>query len=378
MRPETRVRTGRVAVHLCFIGIILHAALHAYTRQIEDRPTARFISFSLFIMTVSDKSINSNAASREPSTLLMPEAQQSSSSSLLSIYRSNLFQNQVALVTGGGTGIGKAISLELASLGATVVIASRNHNACRVAAEEMTIACSSSSVGGGGGGGGGRVVAGPSTSIRNEEQVKELIAFILNTFGKLDMLVNNAGGQFVSAAEDLSRNGFAAVVETNLLGTFLVCQQAYLQYMKDNGGRIVNITLGNRNGMPLMVHSGAARAGIENMTATLCTEWMESSIRINCVRPGIIFTDSGFENYGPLGDDFAKLILPSIPAKRFGSPQEVASAVLWLLSEGSSYVTGTVICVDGGSSYTFLPLVDIDSSKSHLPVYGELPSKAKL
>ena len=192
------------------------------------------------------------------------------------------------------------------------------------------------------------------------------------------MVVNNAGGQFVSAAEDLSRKGFAAVVETNLQGTFLVCQQAYQQYMKDHGGRIVNITLGNRNGMPLMLHSGAARAGIENMTATLCTEWMESSVRINCVRPGIIFTESGFANYGPLGDEFVNLILPSIPAKRFGSPQEVGSAVVWLLSEGSSYVTGTVVCVDGGSSYTFLPLLEIDSSRSHLPVYGELPTKAKL
>jgi peroxisomal trans-2-enoyl-CoA reductase len=195
------------------------------------------------------------------------------------------------------------------------------------------------------------------------------------------MLVNNAGGQFVCPAEDLSRKGFAAVVDTNLTGTFNVCQQAYVQYMRDNegsNGRIVNITLGNRNGMPQMVHSGAARSGIENMTATLCTEWMESGVRINCVRPGIIFTESGFANYGPMGEEFVKQILPSIPAKRFGSPEEIASAVLWLLSEGSSYVTGTVLCVDGGSSYTFLPLVEIDDSKSHLPVYGSLPRKARL
>lgn len=285
-----------------------------------------------------------------------------------SIYRPSLFAGQVALVTGGGTGIGRCIATELAGLGATVVIASRKQEACQRAASEINKTLS----------GRGRVVAGPSTSIRDPDQVEELIAFILKQFKRIDMVVNNAGGQFVCAAEDLSVNGFSAVVNTNLVGTFLVCQQAYLQYMRDaGGGRIVNITLGNRNGMPMMVHSGSARAGIENMTRTLCTEWMESSVRINCVRPGIIFTESGFENYGEMGDAFVKQVLPSIPAKRFGSPEEISSAVVWLLSEGSSYVTGTVLCVDGGSSYTFLPLVDIDN-KSHLPVYGKLPKIAKL
>lgn len=191
------------------------------------------------------------------------------------------------------------------------------------------------------------------------------------------MLVNNAGGQFVCPAQDMSSNGFASVVSTNLQGTFVCCREAYTQYMRDHGGSIVNITLGNRNGMPQMVHSGAARAGVENMTATLCTEWMESGVRINCVRPGIIWTESGFQNYGPAGDMFVDRILPTLPAKRFGSPQEISSAVTWLLSPGASYVTGTVLCVDGGSSYTFLPLIEIDD-ESHLPVYGTLPAKAKL
>ena len=171
--------------------------------------------------------------------------------------------------------------------------------------------------------------------------------------------------------------GFSAVVETNLTGTFMMCKHAYQQWMRDHGGSIVNITLGNRNGMPMMVHSGAARAGIENMTATLCNEWIESGVRINCVRPGIIFTESGFKNYGALGDVFAKKLLPSIPARRFGSPEEISSAVCWLLSDGAAYVTGAVLCVDGGSSYHFLPLIDIEDS-SHLPVYGTLPTKGKL
>lgn len=189
--------------------------------------------------------------------------------------------------------------------------------------------------------------------------------------------MNNAGGQFVCSAEELSSKGFQAVVQTNLTGTFHVCRSAYEHYMRDHGGSIVNITLGNRNGMPNMCHSGAARAGIENMSITLSQEWMESGVRINCVRPGIVFTDSGFENYGPAGDTFLERILPAMPAKRFASPEEISSAVCWLLSEGASYVTGAVVSVDGGSAYHFLPLIEIEDA-SHLPVYGTLPRKAKL
>ena len=186
------------------------------------------------------------------------------------------------------------------------------------------------------------------------------------------------GGQFISPAEDISQKGFEAVVKTNLTGTFLMCREAYNQYMKDHGGSIVNITLGNRNGMPGMLHSGAARAGVENMTATLSTEWIESNVRINAVRPGIIWTDSGFEAYGPAGDMFSERILPTLPARRYGSPQEVSSAVVWLLSEGASYVTGSVVSVDGASAYTFLPLIEIPDEAHLRPFYGTLPRKARL
>lgn len=278
-----------------------------------------------------------------------------------SIFRDGLFDGKVALVTGGGTGIGRAIAMELASLGATVVIASRDQEKCRQAADEIP----------------GKVIAGPSTNIRKEEDIIALVAFVVETCGSLDMLVNNAGGQFISMAEDISKRGFAAVLDTNLTGTFLLCREAYNQYMRDNGGSIVNITLGVRNGFPGMSHSGASRAGVENLSASLCTEWIESGIRINCVRPGVIFTESGFANYGPAGDMFLEKILPAIPAKRLGSPEEVSSAVVWLLSPGASYVTGTVIAVDGASGYTLLPMRD-NEDQSHLPIFGTLPRKAKL
>lgn len=146
------------------------------------------------------------------------------------------------MVTGGGTGLGKAIATELAHLGCQVVIASRNQETCQQTAEEINKQVAAIK------GGGGKVLAGPSTSIKSEEEITALIKFVIDTCGSLDLLVNNAGGQFVSPAEDISRRGFAAVVETNLIGTFMVCQQAYRQWMQEHGGSIVNITLGNRNG----------------------------------------------------------------------------------------------------------------------------------
>jgi NAD(P)-dependent dehydrogenase (short-subunit alcohol dehydrogenase family) len=299
-----------------------------------------------------------------------------------SCFRPDLFRGRVALVTGGGTGIGRAIATELALLGATVVIASRNPQVCQRTAQEIneiigsrerTKELQQEETNR------GRVIAGPSTSIRKEDQVVRLIEFVIAECGALHLLVNNAGGQFISAAEDISQKGMQAVVETNLIGMFLVCREAYNQYMKDHPSEkcaIVNITLGNRNGMPGMSHSGAARAGVENLTRTLSTEWMD--VRINCVRPGIIWTSSGFANYGPAGDMFVDKILPTLPAKRFGSAQEVSSAVVWLLSEGASYVTGTVLSVDGASAFTLLPLVDITDEAHLVPEYGSLPSRAKL
>jgi NAD(P)-dependent dehydrogenase (short-subunit alcohol dehydrogenase family) len=288
-----------------------------------------------------------------------------------SCFRNDLFERKIALVTGGGSGIGLIIAKELASLGATVVIAGRDKDKCQAAVDEYNKTKQATKLT-------GSIVVGPSTNIRDAEQVAALVTFCVKTHGGLHLLVNNAGGQFISPASMLSKRGFQAVVETNLIGTFLVSQQAYLQYMQENGGSIVNITLVNTNGLPGMSHSAASRAAVENLTKTLALEWMEAGVRVNCVRPGIIWTESGFAAYGDVGEEFLAKLLPSIPAKRLGTPEEVSSAVVWLLSQGSSYVTGTTLGVDGGADFTWLPLIDIPNTQN-LSSYGEqLPRKARL
>lgn len=168
-----------------------------------------------------------------------------------------------------------------------------------------------------------------------------------------------------------------AVVNLNLLGTFQLCRNVYNSFMSVNGGSIVNITLGMENGMPLMCHSGAARAGVENMTKTLAQEWVASGVRINCVRPGIIYTESGFDNYKGLGDDVLNKIVRSIPAKRLGTAEEVASAAVFLSSDGARYITGQSLAVCGGQSFTHLAIFE-QEEKVGLAPYGALPPKAKL
>ncbi|CAM9807131.1 unnamed protein product, partial [Choristocarpus tenellus] len=136
--------------------------------------------------------------------------------------------------------------------------------------------------------------------------------------------------------------------KVNLNGTFLLCKEVYQEWMSDNGGSIVNITVGNANGYPGMCHSGAARAGVENMSKTLAIEWVGSGVRLNCVAPGVIFTSSGATNYGPAVDDLLPKIMGSIPARRCGTAEEVSGVVCFLLSPAASYVTGTTVGVDGG------------------------------
>jgi citronellol/citronellal dehydrogenase len=270
-----------------------------------------------------------------------------------SIFRADAFAGQVIIVTGGGSGIGRCTAHELAALGAQVVITGRK-------IEKLDKVIGEISADGG-------KVKGLVCDIRDEEQVKATITAVISEFGKIDGLVNNAGGQFPAALESISINGFDAVIRNNLHGTFLMMREAYNQWMAKHGGSIVNMTADMWGGMPGMGHSGAARSGVDNLTKTASVEWGKSGVRVNAVSPGWIMS-SGMDTYS---GDFAKFIIPSlagnVPLKRMGTESEVSSAICYLLSEAAAFVSGVTLRIDGAASQgtRMYPLADAQNSESY-------------
>jgi len=255
------------------------------------------------------------------------------------LFRPQLFSGKVNLVTGGGSGIGLGIAEGLARLGSDVVIASRNLDRINEAKEKLETVAD-----------GGRILA-LECNIRSRDSVKNLISNTLEEFGRLDGLVNNGGGQFHSPAENISQNGFHAVVDTNLYGTWNCIYEAFHQHMKENGGKIVNIVTINRMGMAGMAHSGAARAGVKNLSQSLGAEWAKYGIVINNVAPGTVYSATAQANYGPLGEMLFEGAKATIPMGRLGDTEEdLAPSIIFMLSEGIKYTTGQTLDVCGGQS----------------------------
>lgn len=253
-----------------------------------------------------------------------------------SVFRPGLFEGRTVLVTGGGTGIGKAIARELASLGAHVVLAARD--AARLAAAASAIEAA------------GGCASHRKVDIRDEDSVAALWEAVLEATPRVDALVNNAGGQFPSPAERISKKGWHAVVETNLTGTFLMAREAFNRCMAQHGGTIVNIVAEMWRGFPGMAHTGAARAGVVNLTKTLAVEWAHAGVRVNAVAPGTI-EGEGLTRYDPaLIGSRLQQIRADAPFKRLGTEPEVAAAVTFLLSPAAAYVSGETLRVDGASS----------------------------
>jgi citronellol/citronellal dehydrogenase len=261
-----------------------------------------------------------------------------------SIFRPGLFDEQVILVTGGGTGIGRCIAHELASLGATAILAGRRKEPLQQVVTEIRDA-------------GGRADS-IELNIRDQEAVDAAIAGIVEAHGRLDGLVNNAGGQFPTPAGDLKPKGWLAVVDTNLNGTWWVSQAAYRHALREHGGAIVNIVADVWMGAPGMAHTGAARAGVINLTISLAAEWATQGVRVNAVAPGPILS-SGLAEYPEAMQRRALDEVCVTPAARLGTESEVSAAVVFLLSPGAAFVTGETMKVDGASSVFKNPMVPL-------------------
>jgi citronellol/citronellal dehydrogenase len=249
-----------------------------------------------------------------------------------SIFRPGLFAGQVAVVTGGGSGIGLAIARTLCELGASVAIAGRDAEKLERARVKMAEH--------------GWAVHPGTCDIRDVDQVAALVAGVRSTLGEISVLVNNAGGQFPTPAELLSPKGWDAVVRNNLNGTFYMTREvAVASMIPQKRGRIVNIIANVARGFPGMVHTGAARAGVDNMTKTLAVEWSPYNIAVNSIAPGVI-RSSGMDRYP---EELVEMARQRTPAKRLGTPEEVAELCAYLASDAASFVTGETWYIDGGA-----------------------------
>ncbi len=262
-----------------------------------------------------------------------------------SVLAPHLFRQQTIVVTGGGSGFGRCIAHELASLDAQVVVLGRTLEKLEQVVGEITED-------------GGRADCW-ICDIRDEQRVEMVVAEILARFGRIHGLVNNAGGQFRAPLQDISRNGFESVVRNNLVGGFLMSRAVFNACMRDHGGSIVNVTADCSNGFPGMAHTGAARAGTENLARTAAWEWGPYDVRVNAVAPGFV-ASSGFDTYDDATTTMLRQAAGKIPLKRFGTEAEISAAVCFLLSPAAGFINGATIHVDGGgqfgSSATYWPL----------------------
>lgn len=252
------------------------------------------------------------------------------------VFREGLLAGQVAFVTGGGSGIGAGIARRLAAQGASVGLTGRRQEKLDEVAAGIERA-------------GGRALA-LSSDVREYDQLADAIERVTGEYGRLDILVNSAAGNFIAPAAQLSANGFRSVVAIDLLGTFNACRAAF-ESLGRQGGSIVSISAPQAwVPTPLQAHVGAAKAGIEKLTKDLAIEWGPAKIRVNSVVPGPTADTEGMRRLAPPDEQTQKKMQQAVPLGRWGKIEEIADAVLFLCSPAAAYVTGATLTVDGGSS----------------------------
>ncbi len=249
-----------------------------------------------------------------------------------SVFAKGLFAGKVVLVTGGGSGIGRCVAHELAALGAHVVLLGRKLEKLQAVADEITQD--------------GGAVSTQCCDIRDEDAVRQTVAAVVAAHGRIDGLVNNAGGQYLMPLEAISAKGWESVLSTNLTGGFLMARECYLQSMSRHGGAIVNMIADIWGSMPGMGHSGAARAGMISFTETAALEWAGKGVRVNAVAPGYI-ASSGMDKYPSELLPMLREIPQTIPLGRFGTEAEVAAGIVFLLSPAAAFISGSTLRIDG-------------------------------
>ena len=269
-----------------------------------------------------------------------------------SVFRPGLFLDQVLFITGGGSGIGLYTAREFAYLGGKLFLVGRKLEKLTKAAAQLRQEH------------GVAQVEFASCDVREVDQVEKAVERCLDVYGRIDCLVNCAGGQFPAPAVDISPKGWTAVINTNLNGLFFMSQAVHKKaFVPQKSGRIVNVIANMWNGFPLMAHTGAARAGVENLTKTLGTEWGRVGVRVNAVAPGLI-ASSGLDTYDEGFKKALQFARAFNQAYRFGTEAEVAAAILFLLSPAASYITGTTLRIDAGESnyHPILPPIAHENS----------------
>lgn len=251
------------------------------------------------------------------------------------MFQQNTFDGQTVLITGGGTGIGKGLALEFAAHGAKVGVAARREEPLQSTVDEIHEA--------------GGEASWRTVDIRDEEHIDECVDGFWEEWGRIDILINNAGANFISPAAGISPNGWRTIIDINLNGTFLMSRAVGTKMVGDGeGGRIINMSATNaHNGSPMIAHSGASKAGIDSLTESLAVEWGPAGVTVNAISPGPVRTE-GSDKQLWQDEELVENMRSEIPLGRFATPDDIAPLAMFLASEMGAFINGALIPCDGG------------------------------